>query len=167
MSEDLKTTITVEIDDSSLDEAIEFCNGFDFLEEVSNIFTEIKNGIKTGASDGVSELAEVNQSFQEMWISMNGSIVTGNLIGSIIINQESNLSYSILPEPDYAWYVEKGRGEVRPVTKKVLHFYIDGQEIFTRYSSPAKPRPFVEPAFNQTEDKAIEVIEEAIMNVID
>ena len=42
----------------------------------------------------------------------------------------------------YAKFVEYGRGPVRPVRAKVLHW--DG--VFTKYAGPAAPRPFIRPA---------------------
>ncbi|WP_283390498.1 hypothetical protein [Methanobrevibacter woesei] len=164
---DLTNIVTVELDESSIDSAISYCNSNPIFDELSDILMNMKADISTAAQEGVKLIAEENKASQELFIMINGSIVTGTLINSIIISQLSAYSYTIFPDVDYAWYVEKGRGEVRPVSANALHFFVGGSEVFTQYSGPAQPKPFVEPAFNQTEQKAVDIIDEAIKNVID
>ena len=65
----------------------------------------------------------------------------------------------------YPLCVEKGRGEVRPVNAKVLHWFtLSGNEVFSMYSSPAPPRPFVKPAYEQTQSEAQDIIQKSIFN---
>jgi HK97 gp10 family phage protein len=43
----------------------------------------------------------------------------------------------------YAHWVEFGRGPVRPIHAKALHW----GNVFVRYAGPAPPHPFIRPAF--------------------
>lgn len=52
-------------------------------------------------------------------------------------------SYEIGAYKDYASYVNDGRGPVRPVTKRSLH-WVDPKygEVFTKYAAPSRPNDF-------------------------
>ena len=59
----------------------------------------------------------------------------------------------------YPLSVEYGRGPVYPIRAKALAFYSDsGELIFRKSVGPAKPRPFVAPAFEKTVDIADEIM---------
>lgn len=150
-----------------IDDAITLCNSNPIFDEIANMITELKEDITDAANEGLREAAEDNRDLQAMFITINRSIVTGGLIQSIVVNEESETSFSIVPEAEYANFVEEGRGEVRPVSAKVLHWVDYGENIFRMYSGPSRPRPFVEPAFERTDGgRAIKFIEEAISNVL-
>jgi len=166
MVADLGTIVKVEVSTDSINSAIDLCDDSEIFGDLGSILFNLKTDIELAAEDGLKTLAENNKSYQEDFISSNGSIVTGGLINSIMVDETSDKEYYIGTFLDYAYYVEYGRGPVVPVTAKVLHFEIDGEDIFTHYSGPAEPRPFVAPAFEKTESEAISVIEEAINNVI-
>lgn len=55
---------------------------------------------------------------------------------------------------NYASFVNNGRGEVRPVRAKVLHWKSGGKDFFSMRSGPAAPRPFF--------DDAVAAIEQAM-----
>ncbi len=86
-------------------------------------------------------LAEAKQNLQN-----NESVMTWELAGSLKIFDVTENSIVFGSDKEYAAYVEYGRGPVEPVNKKVLHFKIDGKEVFTGYAGPAEPKPFLEPA---------------------
>lgn len=166
MVADLGTIVRVEISKDGIDSAIDFCESNDVLGDIASMLSDLKADIETGAEIGIENLAEKNQSLQEDFITSNGSIVSGNLVSSILIDEYSSTEYYIGTFVDYAKFVEEGRGPVYPVSKKALYFQIGGTDVFAKSVRPAKARPFVEPAFRQTENIAIETIEEAINNVI-
>ena len=92
---------------------------------------------------------------------------TNRLLNSIDIEDESDTSYVIGTNITefYPLCVEKGRGEVRPIRAQYLHWFtLSGKEIFSKYSSPAKPRPFVKPAFEETSRRALDIVIGAIYN---
>lgn len=74
-------------------------------------------------------------------------VYTGELNSSIqVLESGSNFVTvgSLLP---YAGYIEYGRGPVRPINAKFLHYFTkDGKEIFSKYSKATDPSPFLEPA---------------------
>lgn len=67
---------------------------------------------------------------------------TGALRESIAADRIKTTLYFVGPNVDYAKYVENGRGEVRPVKKKALHWF-DGGDVFAMRSRAVKPNPFV------------------------
>ena len=98
-------------------------------------------------------------------IAGNGSIFNGDLLKSIEIEEEGDYSYVVGTniEHFYPLCVEKGRGEVKPINAPFLQWQnLDGSWVRTHYSSPAKPRPFVKPAYETTKSEAIDIVKEAI-----
>lgn len=103
------------------------------------------------------ELAEDIIAEAKSNIQQNRSIMTGELLGSIRILEEKPGSVFVGTDAGQAWYIEYGRGEVKPVTKKTLHFINkDGEEIFTKHAAPTEPMPFFEPAIVTAIDNFIE-----------
>lgn len=72
---------------------------------------------------------------------------TGNLKNKIHINLEGKSNLQIKGVPNYTKYVIEGHGAIEPVHKKVLHYYIDGKEIFSKSSKPVKGNDFIYHAF--------------------
>ena len=64
---------------------------------------------------------------------------TGKLPASIGWRMLSTSTISIGTDIPYAKYVEHGRGEVRPVRRKALHW----DDVFAMRSRPTKPNDFV------------------------
>ena len=87
--------------------------------------------------------------------------------GIIEVEEKSETNYIIGTNIThfYPLCVEFGRGEVRPIRAKALHWFtLSGTEIFSQYSSPAPPRPFVKPAFEETNNRAVDIVKVAIYN---
>lgn len=167
MSGDLETRIKIEMKTDQIDSAINLCKSNSLFGEIGDMISEFKENVTNAAQEGLREAAEDNQDLQTMFITINKSIVKGGLIQSIVVNEESETSFTIVPEADYANIVENGREEVHPVSARVLHWVDYGEDIFRMYSGPAQPKPFVEPAFERTDNgRAVKFIEEAISNVL-
>ena len=58
----------------------------------------------------------------------------------------------------YPMSVEYGRGPVYPIRAKALAFYLNGELVFRKSVGPAKPRPFVAPAYEVTGQIADEIV---------
>ncbi|AMK16320.1 hypothetical protein [Methanobrevibacter olleyae] len=170
---ELDTEINVNVDTSDLDQLIDLINSSDLSEvfaPATEIFTDLKKGIEDGSSKGAKELAERTKSLQELTIGLNGSIARGALLNSINVEETGDRSYLVGTsiEHFYPLTIEKGRGAVVPVTKKFLHYYtLSGVEIFSKYSSPTSPKPFVELAYQQVLGEAEDIIWRNIANVTD
>ncbi len=83
---------------------------------------------------GVAAVDEIRSNIQN-----EGHVVTGETLASVGIYGESALSVSVGSDKESAIYLEYGRGPVRPVRAKALHFTSkDGDEVFTKYSGPAE-----------------------------
>lgn len=63
---------------------------------------------------------------------------TGKLQGSVGWRMLSTSTISIGTDIPYAKYVEYGRGEVKPVRRKALHW----DDVFAMRSKPTKPNDF-------------------------
>jgi len=94
-------------------------------------------------------------------------VYTGELNASIGV-LESGPNYIVVGSRlPYAGYIEYGRGPVRPVSKKFLHYFTkDGKEIFSTFSRATEPSPFLEPAVilksSQFQDIVVEQVRKPI-----
>lgn len=164
---ELENIITVDLIMDSLESAIEETNSNPLFSEIGEMLYELQDKISESVEDGLNKAAEDNADLMKMFITINRSIITGGLIESIQVEEESEFSFRIAPEADYAEFVEDGRGDVYPVSARCLHWVSYGEEIFRMHSGPADPRPFVEPAFERTDGgRAVQFIEEALSNVL-
>lgn len=98
---------------------------------------------------GVEELVTALETLKDRVIEQGVEIMkeevpvrSGALRDSIHSEPMGGEVYFIGTDIEHAKYVENGRGEVRPVTKKALHWY-DGADIFSMYARPTKPNDFV------------------------
>lgn len=78
-------------------------------------------------------------------------VLTGKLLNSTVRTNVALGGGNGLPvlrvestEP-YSGVVHDGRGEVRPVSAKVLHWFdvISGEEVFTMRAGPVAPNPYI------------------------
>ena len=162
---ELDTEVNVDVDTSELDELIDLLGDNPVFKPAVDIAERFKKGIKEGSKEGASKIAERVKSLQELMIAGNGSIFNGDLLESIEVEENSEYSYVIgtTIEHFYPLCVEKGRGEVVPVNAPFLQWQnLDGSWVRTLYSSPAEPKPFVKPAYEQTQSEAIDIVKEAI-----
>lgn len=167
-TDELLTIVRVEADTSDLDLIINSFGGTSgadpAVQEVMSGFvelaSEIKNGVEKGCDLGVVDVSERLKSLQELYIGLNGSIHEGKLINSI--DMVSTADNVFLVGTDiihfYPLCVEKGRGAVRPIQYDFLHFVIDGKHIYTKYSRPTVPRPFVQPAVQTVDGEAEDIV---------
>lgn len=76
---------------------------------------------------------------------------TGYLSLSHVVRLIGEAAATVYPTASYADWVIHGRGDVYPVNKKVLHYFVMngvwGGEVFSKHSGPSKP--------NDYRDKAI------------
>lgn len=89
----------------------------------------------------LNALNTVNQQIQDTQFK-NGGL---KLKSSVTVTLDHDGLSGMLHIPlDYASYVNDGRGEVRPVIKKFLRFWIDGEIIFTKKSKAFQGWHFIE-----------------------
>ena len=171
--EELDTEINTTVDTADIDDIIgrlEAETGLigEAFEPAVSLLSGLKKDVETGSEKGTEELADRARSLQELYIAMNGSIAKGQLINSIdktYVGENHYLVGTII-EHFYPLCIEKGRGAVRPVRAKALHYFtLDGVEVFSQYSSPTEPKPYVEPAYenvlNEVEDTIWRAIADA------
>lgn len=164
---ELDTEVNVNLNTDELDELIEVLTNDPIFQPAVEIAQRYKNGIIEGAKTGAKTIAQVDKSLQELAIATNATMFSNKLLNSIDITEESETNYIIGTNIThfYPLCVEKGRREVRPIRAKFLHWFtLSGTEIFSKYSSPAPPRPFVKPAYEETSNRAVDIVKEAIYN---
>ena len=165
--DELDTEINVNLNTEELDELIDLLGDDPIFEPAVEIAKRYKKGIEEGAKTGAKTIAQVDKSLQELAIATNATMFSNKLLNSIEITEESETNYIIGTNIAhfYPLCVEKGRREVVPIRAKFLHWFtLSGNEIFSKYSSPAPPRPFVKPAFEETNNRAVDIVKEAIYN---
>lgn len=100
----------------------------------------------------VRETAEKAKTIMQFYIVQGGHVRTWRLVGSIEVKKEGFASYFVGSEMpaekdashSRAYYIQKGRGEVRPKRAKYLHYFTKGgTEVFSKYSRPTAPDDFV------------------------
>lgn len=127
--------MSIEIDTFGYDEA---------MAEITIIINKLDEDI----TEFIRELAETAVFEARNNIQNNRSIVSADLLNSTNVLELGVDSATVGSTAPYAGYVERGRGPVRPIKAKVLH-WIDaetGKDVFTTYAGPAEPQPFWEPA---------------------
>ena len=165
--DELDTHVNVTLDTSELDDLIDFLGEDQVFTPAIKIAERYKKGIEDGAKEGAKTIAKRVKSLQELAIATNATMASMNLLNSIEIEEQSDTSYLVGTTIThfYPLCVEKGRGEVRPVNAKVLHWFtLSGNEVFSMYSSPAPPRPFVKPAYEQASSEAEDIVKVCIFN---
>ena len=165
--DELDTEVNVNLNTKELDELIEVLGDDPIFEPAVEIAKRYKKGIEEGAKTGAKTIAQVDKSLQELAIATNATMFSNKFLNSIEITEESETNYIIGTNIThfYPLCVEKGRREVVPIRAKFLHWFtLSGNEIFSKYSSPAPPRPFVKPAFEETSQRAVDIVKEMIYN---
>lgn len=155
----LDTTIEAKFDLTDLDRIIGMNDPYGIYEPFKQIAKQLKKQFQKGAKKGVEEIAKRNISFQEKWINKNCKNPSGMLASSI---GKTGSDYSITTgtriNDVYPMSIEYGHKEIYPVKAKALAFYDDsGELIFRKKVRATKPRPFVAPAYDDT-DKIAEKI---------
>lgn len=168
--DELNNTYHVDVETDGIDEMINSLNEGELSDLFSDAVTALetmKTELTKGASDCIEEIGNLDRSFQEFYINSNASVVTGALLNSIDSTSLDDNTYEVgtLIEHFYPLCVEFGRGEVRPVNAKILHWVQDGKDVFSMYSSPSTPKPFAQPAFNDTVSRVDSVFEGMITDV--
>ncbi len=156
--DELDIDIEVELDTSKLDA---FESAFAELGISTAPISDIKKELKEKVAKGAEEIANQAKSLQEQYIRNNGSIHTGRLLSSIYIFHTGDMTYTVGTTIShfYPLCIENGRGAVRPVRAKALHYITkNGQEVFSQYSSPTTPKPFVQPAYDKLKGDATSII---------
>ena len=163
--DELDTEVNINLNTSELDDLIDLLGDDEIFKPAVEIALRYKNGIEEGSKIGARKIAEVDKSLQELAIATNATMFSDRLLNSIEIEQQSESNYIIGTNIThfYPLCVEKGRREVKPIRAKYLHWFtLSGKEIFSKYSSPAPPRPFVKPAFEETSNRAMDIVKVAI-----
>lgn len=131
-----------------------------------------KETIKQSCDELADKVAERISSYQEQFIRMNGSVLTGLMADSVETESlgdgeaiVGNTAHSEEGFP-YPITIEFGRGEVRPKNGKVLRWVQNGEVVFSKYSSPTSPRPFVEPSLEYITGDIDDFFETSIMSKI-
>lgn len=150
---ELDTEISAELDLSDLDDLINISDSIGVYQPLKEVARDLKKQFQDGAKRGVEEIAKRNISFQEKWINKNCKNPSGMLASSITATGTGYERVTGTRINDvYPMSIEYGHTDIYPVKAKALAFYDDsGELIFRKHVNPTKPRPFVAPAYDDTE----------------
>lgn len=151
---ELDTTIVAEVDTSDLEALANLDDEFGIFESLEPIVEDLKTSIHQGSSNGVAFLSNFNRSIQEQYINDNCKNPSGMLASSIYDMEKTPYEHEIGTTIShiYPLTVEFGRGPVYPIRAKALAFYSDdGELIFRKSVGKAEARPFVAPAYDDTD----------------
>lgn len=159
--EELDTEISIDVDTSDLEQILNLDDEFGILEPVQESVNRLISNIHDGSKEAVDDISDRNKSFQEQIISEVCDNPSG-MLASSIQKEEINEGYGFIVgtilNHIYPMSVEYGRGPVYPIHAKALAFYYDGELVFRKSVGPAKPRPFVAPAYEKTSIIAEEIV---------
>lgn len=149
-----------------LDDIEEISLPGEFQEVADCVNNEIKNTmnlLETNTPRILDELALDSQQLQQEALSGYGSIVSGDLYNSITITGGGD-TRDIGTDLFYAEYVNDGRGPIKPVNKKALHFVTkSGEEVFAKIVGPSQARPYIE----DSNEELSTVIDELVTEIIE
>lgn len=157
---ELVTRVTVNMNTSELDAAIDKIASDPILSECDSIIDELTN--RKNQLEGFKEpiglsVAERLSSIQENIISSK-HYINGMAANSVDIMLDGddylvgNTATSVDGFP-YPLALEKGRRAVFPINRKYLRWFENGDfssPVFAKYSSSVAPDPFVQPSIDDT-----------------
>ena len=139
------------------------------FDELKKKFTNLQNGLEQAVSKGLEDAAEQGAQVartQHEYKSRGGS----GLESKTVAYKTSALNQGIIANAKYASWVEFGNGpegsRIYPTKSSVLHFTIDGKDIFVKWVKATKPRPFMANALNFEKNNADRIIGEHIHNFL-
>ena len=169
---EITTRVTVSVDVSSIDSALDLVKGDSVLSEIDSLVDELETKKETilKLKDPLGKaVSEGLQSNQERIISSK-HYITGMMAGSVDITQDGddylvgNTATSVDGFP-YPLAIETGRREVFPVDKKMLRWFEGGdynKPVFAKHSKAVKADPFVEPSIKNTMWDIDEIIDDVL-----
>ena len=119
------------------------------MDKARMILSNIEQGIDKKHSEIIHQLGERIVFEARNNLQNNTNINSGHLLSSIKILKEDEHSIWIGTETDYAYYIEYGRGPVRPLKEGGWLHWIDkssGKDVFAKFANATEPMPFLEPA---------------------
>lgn len=153
--DELDTIIETEVDVSNLDAIMDIDDEYGIFDDIKEYADELKTAIYEGSENGTAYLSNFDRSQQNRYIRENCDNPSGMLASSIYDEEDAPLKHTIgtILNHIYPMSVEYGRKEVHPIPpKKRLRFYGEGGYlIYPLMSKEAKPRPFVAPAYEDTD----------------
>ena len=97
-------------------------------------------------------------------------VESGRLRGSIASEVQRAgrqiLSAHVGTNVEYAQAVEEGRGPIEAAPGEVLHFVVNGEDVFVTRVGPADAQPFLAPAIEQNLGTAEKLIHDAVDNAV-
>ena len=129
-----------------------------------NYLSKLIENTDQNLQDALLQIGETVKAEARSNLQNNTNINSGTLLSSIDI-LDSGPNYVIVGTTiHYAWYIEYGRGPVRPLGDGWLH-WIDkqtGKDVFAKFAKATEPSPFLEPAVISTIKNLQDVVAEQV-----
>jgi len=122
----------------------------DGLQGLDSLISNLDDALEKALDDAAEHAANVAKAHTK-----------GTLGEKIKVVKTGKFSRELTVDAEYADIVENGRPGFS-AKGRVLHFKINGQDIFTRSVGPAKPRPFMAPARVDLATNVQRIVEKAL-----
>jgi len=166
------TKVTVNVDSQGLDDIINVIQGDNILSQVLapavDQLNRDKEALKAGATNLANATAERIKSYQEQFIAMNQSIVTGNMHDTIFVDPigdgEAEVGATALSDKGYPYpkLIEQGSPPHVIEGNPLLAFDWPKEGVFVITHSVqhpgSSPKPFVQPSLDYIKDDIEELI---------
>lgn len=135
----------------------------DLGHEITRDIAGIADKLNRNKQPLLSEIGHLSRNLQVSALNSYGSNKSGTLAGSITEEMGGN-SVSIGTDLFYAQYVNDGRGSIS-AGDKVLHFFIDGEEVFVRSVGPSASRPYLDDSYNMLSQQIDAMVSQYISSI--
>ncbi len=151
--DELDTIIETEVDVSNLDAIMDIDDEYGIFDDIKEYADELKTAIYEGSENGTAYLSNFDRSQQNRYIRENCDNPSGMLASSIYDEEDTPLKHTIgtILNHIYPMSIEYGHKEIYPIRAKALAFYYEGELIFRKKVRKTDPRPFVAPAYEDTD----------------
>lgn len=116
-------------------------------KQIANLRQGFEKAVEKGLQDAAEQGAQIART-QHSYQSHGGS----GLESKTVAYKNSALDQGIKADTHYASWVEFGNGpagsKIYPKKSSVLHFTIDGKEVFVKWVKASTPKPFMINALN-------------------
>lgn len=112
--------------------------------------------------EAMEELGLRIESSAKRLVAVDHGRLRGSISSEVRREGRSTIALYVGTNVHYGPHIEYGRGAITASGDGVLHFEIEGEEIFVKSVGPADAQPYLRPAIQKHRGTAEDLIEEAV-----
>lgn len=129
--------------------------------QIARLHQGLEEAVGKGLQDAAEQGAQIART-QHSYKSHGGD----GLQSKTVAYKNNALNQGIKADTHYASWVEFGNGppgsKIYPKKSSVLHFTVDGKEVFVKWVKASRPRPFMINALNFEKSSADQIVGEHV-----